>query len=149
MNPVIIRVVVYIFLTVIAGLTGYYQGKGQREIQIIEKVGETRTEWRNRIVTVTRVVRPDGTTEESTSTRDEERESSSRSSSRDNQSRPVLSNYSLGLSYWASYSSPIQDLSTADLRRIELHLGRRIVGEVWVEIGVREESFSLGVSTKF
>lgn len=127
-------------------LGGYYSGKGDKEVQIIEKVGETRTVYKDRIVTVTKIVRPDGTVEETTKTEEKEGSSEETTVDRDTHTKPALSDYSLGAKYWRDYESLLSD---DHLGSLEVTAGRRLLGEVWLDMGVRKQSFAVGVSVNF
>ncbi len=134
---------------------GFYAGKGQTQVEIQEKVvyrdSETRVEYRDRTVTVTKIVRPDGTTEETTRTEEKEKSEETTIVERDRQKEKlttlVLSDYSLGLKYWASLSDK---LDIRDRNNYELTAARRLIGEVWVQGGVRmDKSVAVGLSVQF
>ncbi len=137
---------------------GYYSGKGNKEVQIQEKIveikGEKEIVVKDNIITVTKIVRPDGTVEETTKTEEKKTVEKSKEVSSEKDivsiSKPVLSNYSLGLKYWAlaADESIVRDVSKPD--RYELVLGRRIVGEVFLNASYRlDKQASIGVSINF
>lgn len=158
-----------LLLLAITFLGGYYSGKGDREVQIQEKIvteeGEKEIVIRDKIVTVTKIVRPDGTVEETTKTEDKKtaEKTSSSSSEKDKSvvSKPILSKYSLGLKYW----TPLADkrvegqegrdpLDTGrdirSYRNWEATLGYRVMGEVWVIGGYKfSNEVSVGLQLQF
>lgn len=146
---------------------GYYSGKGDREVQIQEKVvyekGEKEIVIRDKIVTVTKIVKPDGTVEEVTKTEDKQvaEKSTSTSTEKDKVvvSTPKLSKYSLGLKYWIPLSDkssiegntvPMNAYAHRNIENWEAVLGYRVAGEVWVIGGYRfSNEVSLGVQFQF
>ncbi len=124
---------------------GFYAGKGQTRVEIQEKVvrveGESKTVYKDRIVTVTKTVQPDGTTTEVTKTEEKEGSKETRTTSdekdRKTVTTPILSKYSLGLKYWASLDDKI-DVSR--MSNYEVTAGYRVLGEVWVIGGFRPGS---------
>lgn len=136
---------------------GFYVGKGQSSVEVQEKVviqkGETVFQYRDRVVTVTRVVKPDGTIEETTRTEDKEGKKEEKTASNEKNkatvSTPILSKYSLGLKYWA----PITDtysMDTRDKNRYEVTAGYRVMGEIWITGGYRlDKQASIGLQLQF
>lgn len=142
-----------------SGLTGYYLGKGDKEVVIQEKViyqqGETKVEYRDRIVTVTKIVKPDGTVIETQKTEDRERKEEKKDTvivdDKSSKSTPILSKYSLGARYWLPLAlDSLGDKNTyMNTNAIEITAGRRVFGEIWVEGGYRlDREVSLGFSLK-
>jgi hypothetical protein len=139
-------------------LGGFYVGRGQKEIEIQEKIvevkGETTTVYRDRIVTVTKVVKPDGTTEETTRTEEKEgrkeEKTVDKSKEKDSATRSIASNYSLGLKYWASLDDKSSVGNVRDTGKYELTAGRRLLGDVWLGVGYKlDKQVSLGISVHF
>lgn len=141
----------YIFaLALLIGVFGggYYLGRGKREVITVEKTGETHTVYRDRIVTVMKTVHPDGTVTEITKTEDKSGGTDSITHDKSNQTRSLASNYSIGLKYWQRYADGIVP-APRDLGRYEAVVGRRIIGDMWVDLGVRKEEAALGVRLEF
>lgn len=139
-----------------AALAGFYTGRGQKEVEIQEKIittkGETQTVFKDRIITVTKVLRPDGTVEETTRTEDKSGSSSTKSSEKskekDTVTTSIASQYSLGLKYWASLDDKFNeaDRTVRDTGRYEVVAGYRILGDIWVEGGYRlDKQLSVGL----
>lgn len=136
---------VLVMLASFAG--GFYYGKGEREVVTITKKGETHTVFKDRIVTVTRIIRPDGTVEETTKTEEKEGSKDTKNTEKDTKSKPILADYSVGAKYWAGKGRDIDSY----LRNTEVMVGRRMIGDIWLEAGVLpvDMQLSLGVSFKF
>lgn len=150
------------FLIAVAAIAiftgGFYIGRGQKEVEIQEKVvtvkGETQVVVRDRIVTVTRVVKPDGTIEESTRTEDRDRKETSRSEEvakeKSKVTRSIASQYSLGLKYWVPNSDILDVGRVRDMNNYEVQVGRRLVGDVWIQGGYRlDKQVSIGLQLQF
>jgi hypothetical protein len=135
--------------------TGFYAGKGDREIQIQEKVvnkeAEAKTLFKDRIVTVTKIVKPDGTVIEQTKAEDKKINSDVKtqeaSSEKTEISRPALSNYSLGLFGKKS----LKDSPISATPNLGVSVGRRMIGELWLKVGVipAEKEASVGIELQF
>lgn len=150
----------YLIAIVVAlGLLGgsYWLGYRQREVVTIEKekrvevTGETKTIWKDRIVVVEKIIQPDGTVKETTTTTEKTKEQEKKSDkvSEEKQDKPVLpplSRYSLALHYrprlevltagkpaWQDFSS------TAGIRILDL--------PVWGEVGLQPAIGSHGAIT--
>lgn len=154
---------------VIAGLiilssigAGYYFGTQNAEVQIINRTvhekGEIQTQivYRDRIVERTVTKYPDGTVVESDRTTDKDTtEQQSAKTSNDTNSItqiviPTTTKYSLGLRETFSYSNLFP--TTAELRRnIEITGGRRLIGDLWLDVGVQpgNSAFTLGIRFEF
>lgn len=130
---------------------GYYAGKGDKEVQIVEKVitkeGETKTVYKDRIVTVTKVVKPDGTTTETTRTEEKEGTKETKrtevASNKDTKSTPILPKYSVA----GGLLQGIYTLSRLHFRPdYYITGGYRVLGPTWLEIGSNtKEELTLGV----
>jgi len=150
-------------------LAGFWTGKGQKEIEVqyqdrvVEKEvkGETQIVYKDRVVTVTKTVKPDGTTTETTRTEEKSKDETkttektevAKEESGNRTETPVSSNYSLGVSYVAvirSYNDLLPGLSPS-VSNIQITAGRRLLGDLWLDIGVAPVGgvYSLGVSFKF
>lgn len=157
-----------ILLSVFAG--GFYVGKGQTRVEIQEKIvrveGESKTVYKDKVVIVEKTVYPDGTVKETTKTEEKEGSKETRTTSdekdRKTVTTPILSNYSLGLKYWASLDDKCtnrEDNTTCgkldmgkvkDKNSYEITAGRRIIGETWLTGGVRlDKQVSLGIALQF
>lgn len=134
----------------IAGAAGFYYGSGRGKTVTVEKeVVRTETRWKDRIVTVIRTIKPDGTVVEETRTEDKEG-----SSVKDKQNdvvttMPVLAKYSLGASYGVRYRDLLGDVSRPNPDRGEMRLGRRILGPVWGEVGLGLKQVTFGIRYEF
>lgn len=139
-------------------LGGFYLGKGQKEVQVQEKIvykeGETKIVYKDRTVIHEKIVKPDGTVIERDITKDISQEVERRSKEIAEQmiknTKPVLSNYSLGVKYWLPVSMDVLHSDTYKLNNTEIQAGRRLMGEVWGQVGYKlDNSISLGVSVQF
>ncbi len=143
-------------------LGGFYTGRGTGEVQTVEVVrevkGDTKTEiqYKDRIVTVTRTVKPDGTTTETTKTEDKQKatqkevKTTEHSTDKETVVTASKSDYSVGVREHVDYQSLLPTAS--ELRdRIEVTGGKRIVGDVWLDVGVQPGSHdvSIGVRVDF
>lgn len=138
------RFYVYIALLLLAGAFagGYYLGHGRVETVIKETEGKERVVYKDRIVTVTRVVKPDGTVTETTRTEDRSGSRDTETTGRDSSTKPALADYSLGAGYVVRSVSSVGNTS---LSAFEIRGGRRVLGDIWGEIGLRNDSLALGV----
>lgn len=153
----------YIMLGILVLLTGavaagYYLGKGQKEVTVEEKIiykkGEERIQYRDRTIIKERIVAPDGTITERETTKDIaqeiERRSTELAQEMVSKSKPVLSNYSLGLKYWLPLSDKIVNAESYGTEQLEITAGRRLLGEIWLDAGYKlDNSFSVGLSLRF
>jgi len=154
MNKYVIGLVV----TVAIFLGGYYMGKGQTRVEIQEKIvrekGEKEIVIRDKIITVTKIQKPDGTIEETTKTEDKQSAEKSKSSSTEKDkvvvSTPILSKYSLGLKYWASIDDKLDEGKLKDKNKYEVTAGYRALGEIWVVTGFKlDKSVAVGLQLQF
>lgn len=167
-----VRYILLIALPVGCLGAGYYWGSSsvpetetrieERVVTQIEKQIEvqTVTEWKDRIVTVERVVHPDGTTEERTTTEDRDEHQSSQTETHESTSQTAETNtaiiasgstnsqasYSLGVQYRHSLY-PILDTSGVPATDYTISLGARVLSlPVWVELGAStRKELSVGV----
>jgi hypothetical protein len=144
MKPIKLALGVCIAMLVAAGL-GYYYGKGQKEV-ITQKVkGEERVVYKDKIVTVTKVVKPDGTVTEEIKTEDRSGSKDSRTSSTDTQVRSKQSQYKLGLSYSVDYEKP----ALQDPMSLHVQAGTRLFGPIWMDAQVGMRNSLIGLSLEF
>ena len=138
------KVLAVLVLVLAAGATGYWQGRGDiqvREVEkVVEKEGKTEVVYRDRIVTVTKIVRPDGTVEETTREEEHEHEETTESretaADRETEKTPTQSRYSLGISYSPSADSfDWREGKDGVVRDLGLEVGYRLVGPVWGAVG--------------
>lgn len=133
---------------------GFYTGKGQKQVEIQEHVvhekGDTKTVIKDRIVTVTRTVKPDGTVTETTKTEDKDKTQEVKTSvtekDTDTTIKPVLSTYSLGLAAAKRWDGDL--LEKPDFG---VTAGYRVLGEVWVKGTVipAQKTGLLGIEFQF
>ena len=139
-------------LVLASGGLGYYLGSGNVRVEekIVKEKGEITIKEVEKIVTVTKIVRPDGTVEETRreedKTRDEKQKSSNTEIARVEE--PNQPQYSLGLTFRSEYSR-LGDLTSLskDIRLPEnytVDFGKRFLGPVWVEAGFGLKHFTLG-----
>lgn len=144
------NIVIALILLVGSGLGGYYLGRGQKEIQVVEKEGKTVIQYKDRIVTVIRTVKPDGTVTEITKTEEKSRDTEIDTRSTSTDTKSLASNYSLGVKYWLPISVDIINPSQYSLGGLEVTGGYRLVGDSWLDLGVKlDRSVALGLSVKF
>lgn len=124
---------------------GLYLGRGQREVVTVEKKGEERLVYKDKIITVIRTVKPDGTVTEETRTEDRSGTKSSSTTDRSVATKSQ-SKYRLGFKYWKDYSDPLNFQPSKDVEGIA---GLRLLGPVHLELGVRKDSASIGLSLEF
>jgi hypothetical protein len=129
-------------------LSGFYTGKGNKEVTTIVKKGETRTVYKDRIVTVTKIVRPDGTVEETTKTEEKEGKSDSTTVDKGSTTKSSLSDYSVGAMYFTRFDS-----LDPGLNNLMVTGGRRLIGEIWLDVGIipsiDKPGAAIGISAKF
>lgn len=160
--PTMYKVVATLVVLLGVFLGGFYTGRGQKEVQIVEKKvevkGEDKTQivYRDRIVVHTVTKYPDGTTvtqekvtdQDTTKTEDKKVETIASSSS--NKTISNLSNYSLGLREHLNYTALLP--TSESLRHgLEFTAGRRLFGDIWLDLGVMPDShdISLGIRVDF
>ena len=152
--------------------SGYYLGKGHVQTQtifqdrVIEKrvevqvKGETQIQFRDRIVTVTRTVKPDGTVQEQTRTEEKAKDTSQLVTQQETTHElehvvavekiqiPVpQAEYSLGLRYRGPALNG-QGLAgyRPDYRSLEITAARRILGPIFLDAGLSGRmEVSLGI----
>lgn len=143
------RWVLYVAFILAAGAAGYYQGKGTAEVRVVEHAAKTLIEYKDRIVTVTKTIRPDGTVTETTKTEDREKSVDSTVTDKSTVTIPVASNYSLGVRYQSAYFELISQAISNPYKGLEVSAGRRILGPLWLEVGAGIERITLGVRYEF
>jgi hypothetical protein len=142
---VVKQIVIVIVLLATAFAGGLYLGRGQREVVTVEKKGEERLVYKDKIVTVIRTVRPDGTVTEETRTEDRSGTKSSSTTDRSVATKSQ-SKYRLGVKYWKDYADP---LNFNPIKDVEGIAGLRLLGPVHLELGIRKDSAAIGLSLEF
>lgn len=141
-----------LLLGVFAG--GYFTGKGQREIteRLVVKEGETRTITVEKIVTVIRTVKPDGTVEEKTETADRTIDKNKDISevSKDSSSKLSVNQWGVGGLVKAS----LKDSTIEDLKVPKLEYGvvgsMRVIGDIWADLQVTtDKQLGIGLRVEF
>lgn len=131
-----------LLLLVITGGIGYYLGSSQVQTQYVE--GEVRVV--TRVVTVEKIIQPDGTVIERTITDNSTREERTESTT----TTPALAQYSLGVQFNSDYDGLLdiaQEMRNPD--RYVLVGGRRLLGPVWGELLLGTKQLGLGVRYEF
>lgn len=118
-----------------------------------EVKGETVTVYKDRIITVTKIVRPDGTTEETTKTEEKDKLETEKKSTKGGDKIYVyrIPNYSVGyisrirLVDDKSHVAPVPKLSHG------VTAGYRLVRDVWLKAGAipADNIYMLGVEIRF
>ena len=122
---------------------------GSVNTTVVKEVkGETKVVYKDRIVTVTKIVRPDGTTEETTKT--EEKEGSKKSKNSDTVAQVYRPKYSLGL-----IASSHVERDGLSIRRVTLlpgvTAGYNIFNNTWVKFSTvpADNIYTLGIEIHF
>lgn len=131
---------------VLAFAGGLYIGSGRVTKEVVEVKGEERTVFKDRIVTVVKETRPDGTVKETTKTEDREGSSESRSTQTASKTEVGKADWKVGAIYHHTYGSREQLSYMAD---VQATLSRRILGPVFVDVGVGVKAISIGASVEF
>lgn len=150
MNSTQLLIIGFVISVAGAGAGGYYYGKGQIQIQTQEKIvykdGETKIEYRDRIVTVTKTTQPNGTVTETTKTeevaKNTDKKTQQVAEEKKTETTPVTSQYSLGVQYHPSYS---ELLGYADITKYSVVAGYRVLGPAWLEAGGGFGGLVLGI----
>lgn len=148
------KYVVMLVLTVLGGGVGYYLGSGnvRVETQIVKEEGTVKIKEVEKIVTITKIVRPDGTVEEVRKEEDKVTDRKEKNSSTvvAEVKEPALHEYSLGVHFHSQYQdlpNIYNDLQDKDNYTVQI--GRRLIGPVWGEIGFGIQQYSVGVKWQF
>lgn len=156
------KIIAGLILLVGCFLGGFYTGRGQKEIQIVEKKVEVKGEdkveiiYRDRIVehTITKfangtTIIADKVTNENT-TKNEEKKIEAKSDISKSTTTSTASNYSLGLREHMNYSA-LLPTSTSLKNGAEVTAGRRLFGDIWLDIGVMpvNHDISIGIRVDF
>lgn len=99
------KILAGVLLLLASAIGGYVTGKGDKEIVIQEKVvtkeGATKIVYKDRIVTVIKEIKPDGTVTETTKTEEKDKvvdkTTKETDSSKDSSTTPAAPRYSLGI----------------------------------------------------
>ena len=133
------KALVALFLLLAAFAGGAYWGRGQREVVVTE--GKTVEKVEERIVTVTKVIRPDGTIEETTKTEEKQTDTKTKEKSKAT-SAAQLAQYGVGVAALASLRNfPEHEYSVT--------LSRRILGPAWLELQGTKQAVGVGVRIEF
>lgn len=124
---------------------GYFLGRGQKEIQIVERKGDEKIVYKDRTIIVTKTVYPDGRTEERTEERDISQDEHRQESERERTEKAKLAQYLIGVGYQFSYTMK-QEL---ELTKVQATFGRRMLGPVWMTGSVGLRDTVLGLSLEF
>lgn len=139
------KIITALILLVGSFLGGFYTGRGNKQVEIVEHTGETKIQYIDRIVTVTKIIKPDGTVEETTKTEDKQQTTDVKTDDKSQKTTFLVSNYSVGAKYWTRYGALDRDY----VKSTEIEIGRRIVGDIWAEIGIRKDQASVGIRVDF
>jgi hypothetical protein len=140
--------VVSILIAIAGGFAGGFSQRRTEVTEVEKKVFVVRdaetvtvTKWKDRVVTVERIVRPDGTIEERTIEAEREVAEEFRKKEKEitdlkeklskKETTPVLSKYSLGLQVPLKFQLDSSD--RIDYTAASLFLGTRVLGPVWLE----------------
>lgn len=144
-------------LLAVAYFVGHYRGVDSVKPVIVETVkevkGETQIVYKDRVVTkvVTKIQKPDGTiiTRETDKTKDVDKTTDKKIDKTVDAQTPVADdqkNYEAGLGY-RLYQ--VDDLKTFDAKNVEVRVGRRIGGDVWLEGAATQKDVTLGITYKW
>lgn len=133
---------------------GFYLGRGDKQIEerIIVKKGETEVKIIERTVEKIRIVKPDGTVIEKEIVKDKDSKTKEKDKISESESiiSPVMSNYSVAASVWVPLDKRLIDRRTYSIDSIEVSVGRRLLGDAWVDAGYRlNNELSLGLRLQF
>lgn len=131
---------------VLAFAGGLYVGSGRVTKEVVEVKGEEKTVFKDRIVTVVKETRPDGTVKETTKTEDREGSTQSKSTQVASKTEAYNPDWKVGAIYHYQYGSRDQLSYMAD---VQATVSRRILGPVFVDVGVGVKAVSLGASVEF
>lgn len=149
----ITEVIITLSLTALGFASGLYIGQGQKEVQVVEKKGDTQVIYKDRIVTVTKTIQKDGTVTETTKTEDKDINRNTHTVDTEHLSTPVkLAQYRLGVSYWFQYNEILgeQQSHIFDYRnQVSAVASRRLLGPVWVDLYLRKQEAAVGLSLEF
>jgi hypothetical protein len=152
-------------LIAVAGgfLIGYLQNKEKVVVQlqevekIVQKEAETVvvTKWKDKVITIEKIVRPDGTIEERTIEAEREVAEEFRKKEKEitdlkeklskKESSPVLSKYSLGLQVPLKF----QQETPIDYTDASLFLGTRVLGPVWLEGSFQPNTREITIGVRY
>lgn len=122
-----------ILLVLGAALGGYFYGKGNKEVQTITIEGKKEVQIVERIKTVTRTVKPDGTITETTETKDKTENTKEKTRETETVSKPSLSKYSLSLGLHINYEDVLK-LSKPTYDKYYVGAGVRVLAlPLWLE----------------
>lgn len=141
-----------IFLTALALFgAGFWVGRGETKVETrtVTVKGETVTKVVDHIVTVTKVIKPDGTVTEVTKTEDKDKWIKEKEETADKSkvTTPVLPNWGVG---GGVVVKPLDGVATLIKRDYYGEVSRRLIGGVWVDLRVdTSRQIGLGVKLEF
>lgn len=141
---------VLILLLAISFFLGYKKGSGNVITVTKEIKGETQIQYKDRIVTVTKIIRPDGTIEETTKTEDKSKSTTKKETQKDVAVTPAKDKYSLGL-----ITSPHVERDGMSVRKVKLlpgvTAGYNLGNDIWVKFGTvpADSIYVMGIEITF
>lgn len=156
---------IYLIIILVLVGGGYYSGHkstnqascpaGEVKTIVVDKEGETKTltVFKDRIVTVTKIVKPDGTTEEHTSTEEKEQEQHIDQTIKEHvvsvDIKPNLTRYSLGLYFPLKFSRFVP--TRPSVKDVDLMFGVRTISNLWLDGGYnfKDKSVLIGLRYDF
>lgn len=125
---------------------GYKSGLGNVITNTVEVKGNTEVVERYKIITVTKIVKPDGTVEETTKTEDKDSKSSTSSSGKNVAVTPRSNKYSLGL-------FAVSKLNREEYRKLlpGVSVGYNLGKDTWVKLGYvpADNMVMMGIEIQF
>ena len=128
--------------------SGLYVGRSGGSKEVVEIKGEEKTAFKDRIVTVTKEVKPDGTTTETIKTEDKQGSSQSKSTAASTKTDASKPDWKVGAIYHYHYGGREKEQLSymADVQAI---VSRRILGPVFLDAAIGAKSVALGMSVEF
>ena len=129
-------------MLLVAGVAYWY---GTTKAKVVTQEGESHTIVKDRVVTVIKTVKPDGTVTETTTTADHSQNNSESHSSA--LSEKVLAGWALGV----HYRPDLGNVLTHQWNAWELEGSRRLLGPTWISATVNplRREISLGIRYEF
>lgn len=144
-------------ILVLAGVIGAFilGAKVASTTQVIEKEvkGETITVYKDRIITVTKIVRPDGTVEETTKTEEKDKTKKEKETKKDSGQVVVyrVPKYSLGYTLRPKWPRGDEDLLPGPAISHGITAGYHMGYNVWLKAGIipSDKIYTLGIEYQF
>ena len=140
------KVIAAAVLLAVSFASGLFIGKGQKSTEVVEIKGEERVVFQDKIVTVIKEVKPDGTTTETIKTEDRKEERESSTSQKQVIVKSDLSQWKVGALYPFTFGE-LDRLGS--LTEVQVQASRRMFGPVWVDVVAGRKSIALGASLEF